>query len=92
MAVAKALVPRIARRRGNPNWGKPAHFGPVLAAEFEEEVHRLGLTKQTCAASIQLRNWCDRNRNRCYIPEWLLGAWGIEVDPSFCGEARTRRK
>jgi hypothetical protein len=41
VAVAKALVPGIARRRGNPNWDKPAQFGPVLATEFEEEVHRL---------------------------------------------------
>jgi len=76
VAMAKALVPGVAHKRGNPDRDTSAQFGPVLATEFEEEVHRLGLTKQTCAASIQLRNWCERNRNRCYIPEWLLGARG----------------
>src|SRR5205823_11941273 len=31
--------------------------------------------------SDELRSWCQRNRNRCYIPEWLLDKWGIPVDP-----------
>src|SRR5207253_11276857 len=22
-------------------------------------------------------------RNRCHVPEWLLGAWRIDVDPSL---------
>lgn len=87
-----AMVSVIARRRGNPNWGKPVQVGPVLATEFEEQVRHLGLAKETFAGSTQLRNWCERNKNRCYIPEWLLGAWGIEADPSFGSEERKRRK
>jgi len=72
------------------NWGRPAQPAPALATEFETQVQQLGLTKQTCAASAELRNWCERNRNRCYIPEWLLNAWGIHVDPTISGEARPR--
>jgi hypothetical protein len=37
--------------------------------------------------SARLRAWCERNRNRnrnrCHIPEWLLDAWKIPVDPNF---------
>jgi hypothetical protein len=35
------------------------------------------------------RIWCERNRNRVYIPEWLLKKWGITVDAIF-GGARPR--
>ena len=91
MAMAKALA-TIGRRRGNPNWGLPAQPALVLATEFEKQVQQLGLTKQTCAASTQLRNWCERNRNRRYIPEWLLGAWGFQVKPTFTDEVWPRRK
>ena len=35
------------------------------------------LTEQTCVASEELRQWCRRNKDRCYIPEWLLKQWGI---------------
>jgi hypothetical protein len=73
----------MARRRGNPNWGSglPLKHIPRVASEFEMQVKQLGLTQQTYAASDLLRTWCKRNRNRCYIPEWLLKAWGIPVDP-----------
>ena len=92
MVMAKAfVVPAIARRRGNPNWGRLPQPTPVLATEFEEQVYRLGLTNQTYAASTQLRDWCERNCNRCYVPEWLLGAWGIDVDATS-GETPPLRK
>ena len=55
----------------------------LLSPEFEKEVRRLGLTKQTCVGSSELRLWCERNRNRCYIPGWLLEEWKILVDPYF---------
>jgi len=73
-------------RRGNPTWGKPFPPGTILkrvATEFEREVRRLGLTRETCVHSTALRRWCEHNKNRCYIPEWLLQAWGIEVDHLF---------
>ncbi len=72
----------MPRPRGNPNWGRPGPV-PVAATEFELQVRRLGLTKQAYAGSVELRIWCERNRNRCYVPEWLLEAWEMQVEPGF---------
>jgi len=47
------------------------------------QVRQLRLTKETCASSAELRRWCERNRNRYYIPEWLLYEWEMPVDPNF---------
>ena len=72
----------MLRRRGNPNWSKGgAALSPLrcLATKFENEMRRLGLTKETCAASHELRRWCERNKDDCYIPEWLLETFGISV-------------
>ena len=70
----------MLHRRGNPNWGKAALSAPPdIATQFENEVRRLGLNKDTCVASVELRSWCERNRNQRYVPEWLLETWGIEV-------------
>jgi hypothetical protein len=67
---------------GNP-------FGPVrpLATEFELQVRQLRLTRRRYTCSVELRRWCERNRNRYYTPEWLLEEWGITVDPSFSDAA-----
>jgi hypothetical protein len=78
--MAIPLVP--SRKRGNPNWGHPIPLGPALATEFELQVSHLQLTAEMYTSSVQLRAWCERNRNRCYVPEWLLKAWDIAVDPS----------
>jgi hypothetical protein len=70
----------VHKRRGNPNWGKPLPSSPAVPTEFEGVVLRLGLTKETYSSSGQLRIWCERNGNRCYVPEWLLKEWGIMPD------------
>ena len=77
-----AIPGALARNRGNPNWGRPIPSGPAVATEFELHVNRLQLTPEMYASSDQLRAWCERNRNRCYVPEWLLKEWDITVDPS----------
>jgi len=77
---APLVRPAPYRKRGNPNWGKPFQPAPAVATEFESHARRLGLTKRTYAASAELRGWCERNKNRCYIPEWLLAEWGITID------------
>lgn len=77
----------MPRKRGNPNWGKPLRAGPLLATEFEMQVRHLRLTVETCTSSVELRSWCEQNRNRCYIPEWLLAEWGITVNSDFSGVA-----
>jgi hypothetical protein len=33
-------------------------------------------------ASRELKKWCKRNKDRWYIPEWLLKRWGMSVDPN----------
>jgi len=38
-------------------------------------------------SSRELRAWCEQNRNRRYVPELLLKAWGITVDASFSDAA-----
>ena len=56
---------------------------PALATEFELRARQLQLTAEMYTSSRELRAWCERNRNRCYVPEWLLREWGITVDPNF---------
>jgi len=75
--MAKAFVlPDRKRRRGNPNWGNPLH-SPAIVTEFELEVTRLGLKRPDYVASMTLKRWCNHNRNRVYVPEWLLAEWGM---------------
>jgi hypothetical protein len=83
----EAEIKRFMNRRGNPNWGRPIPLRPAVATEFEVEVKRLRLTPGTYVLSHELRRWCLQNRNRCYIPEWLLDAWNIRVNPYFEGAA-----
>jgi len=75
------------RRRGNPNWGQPPPPLRALPTEFEILVKRLGLTKLEYVPSPELKHWCEHNRNRVYVPEWLLETWGIQVEAIFSGVA-----
>jgi hypothetical protein len=69
------------------NWasGRPQENRPVASTGFEEQVLKLGLNEQTCEASRELKDWCERNKDRCYIPEWLLKRWGMRVDSDLSG-------
>jgi len=80
-----AAVPGVRRKRGNPNWGngRPLKLSPAMPTEFEMQVRELGLTPATYASSVELRRWCERNKNHHYIPEWLLKVWNIEVNPDI---------
>jgi hypothetical protein len=78
-----AVYPAKVRKRGNPNWGQPARVAPAIPTEFEMRANQLRLTPETYVDSEELRCWCERNRNRCYIPEWLLDAWDLPVDPDL---------
>jgi hypothetical protein len=86
MAIPVA-IPATKRKRGNPNWGRPIPAVPALATEFELRVRKLQLTPGMYISSVELRIWCERNKNRLYIPEWLLEEWGLTVDPTFSGVA-----
>jgi hypothetical protein len=70
------------RRRGNPGWGRRVPPAPTRATAFELRVRQLRLTQEMYRSSRELRIWCELNKNRCYIPEWLLGVWGITVEPT----------
>jgi hypothetical protein len=69
-------------RRGNPNWGKPVPFGPVVPTvpSFESAVKELKLHPDQYVCSKRLREWARRNKNSKFIPESLLQAWGFETD------------
>ncbi len=69
--------------RGNPNWSKPYIPVPLLRTEFEQQVEKLGLRPGEYQASPQLENWCRRNANSHYVPEYLLKLWGIHVNESW---------
>jgi hypothetical protein len=86
MAIPVAL-PATTRKRGNPTWGRP--ISPLLAlpTEFEMRVRQLQLMAEMYTSSVELRTWCEQNRNRVYIPEWLLEEWGITVDAASSGVA-----
>ena len=89
MAIPVAL-PATTRKRGNPNWGRP--IAPLLAlpTEFEMRVRQLQLMAEMYTSSVELRTWCEQNRNRVYIPEWLLEEWGITVDAALSGVTQPR--
>jgi hypothetical protein len=72
----------MAKRRGNPNWGKPDRNSQVVptVTEFEQVVCRFNLQPDQYVRSTRLREWANRNRNSKYIPEPLLEAWGFEVE------------
>jgi hypothetical protein len=86
MAIPVA-IPATKRERGNPNWGCPIPPALALATEFELQVRQLQLTARTYTSSLELRAWCEQNRNQLYVPEWLLEEWGITVDPTFSAAA-----
>ena len=74
-------------KRGNPNWGNPLLPIPALLTEFEIEVARLGLKRSEYVASMPLKRWCYRNRNRVYVPERLLAEWRISVETDYARAA-----
>jgi len=82
--MAITVTVQLAKhKRGNPNWGRPIPFIPALPTEFEMQARQLQLTAEMYMYSRELRMWCERNRNRVYVPEWLLKEWGITVEVNF---------
>jgi len=73
------------RIRGNPNWGKLLAPVPARNTEFELQVARLGLMRSEYVTSVPLKRWCEQNRNRVYVPEWLLHEWRMTVDLIYSG-------
>jgi hypothetical protein len=85
MLAWKARNTDMAKRRGNPNWGKPEPIGPVVPTitSFEMVVKEYKLTPDQYVRSTRLREWARRNKNSKYIPEALLEAWGFEIESTL---------
>ena len=84
-------LPAKARKRGNPNWGHPIPPVTAFPTEFELRVKQLRLTAEKYTSSAELRTWCEQNRNRCYVPEWLLEELDIIVDLNISATVTNRR-
>jgi hypothetical protein len=70
----------MAKKRGNPNWGKSdMQAAPVVPTSFEEVVRKLRLSPADYEASLQLKEWARKNKDQKYIPDDLLEIWGFEV-------------
>jgi hypothetical protein len=70
----------MAKKRGNPNWGKPElPGGPVGPTSFEEVVRKLRLSPEDYEGSLPLQEWARKNKDQKYIPDDLLKLWGFEV-------------
>jgi hypothetical protein len=69
-------------RRESSGWssGRAVGVPPSARTAFEVRVSELSLTVPTYSESPELRRWCEVNRNKCYIPEWLLKKWDIAVN------------
>jgi hypothetical protein len=78
-------ITSMAKRRGNPNWGKPEPIGPVVptVTSFEQIVKEFKLPPDQYIRSTRLREWARRNKNSKYIPEALLEAWGFEIESTL---------
>jgi len=50
-------------------------------------VGQLKLVPEMYSASRELRRWCYLNRNRCYVPEWLLQEWRMDVEIAYTNDA-----
>ena len=82
----------MAKRRGNPNWGKPEPIGPVVptVTSFEQIVKEFKLSPDQYIRSTRLREWARRNKNSKYIPEALLEAWGFEIESALYAKSFLR--
>jgi hypothetical protein len=73
----------MAKRRGNPNWGKPQMNAPPTIVEFERVTREFKLQPDQYLRSTRLREWASHNQKSKYIPEALLEAWGFEIEETL---------
>jgi hypothetical protein len=70
----------MAKRRGNPNWGKPE---PVMlgvaVSSFDALVKTLGLSPDQYQNSTTLKEWVTKNKDQKYVPPALLEVWGLKA-------------
>jgi hypothetical protein len=67
-----------AKRRGNPNWGKPEPY--ILTntvCSFDSLAKALKLSPEQYEHSHELKEWSLRNKDSKYVPQDLLQAWNF---------------
>lgn len=71
----------MAKKRGNPNWGKPeVNIVPYTGTNsFEEVVKKLRLSPSDYEGSTHLKEWARKNKDQKYVASHLLQAWGLDV-------------
>lgn len=77
---AESMRPGPASQRWNS--AQRSETSPTAPSAFERYTQQLGLSIEDYASSTELREWCRENKQRCYIPEWLLKHWRIGVQDS----------
>ena len=80
----------MAKRRGNPNWGKPEPIGPIVPTitEFEQVVREYKLAPDQYLRSTRLREWARRNKNSKVHPGTFVGSMGFRnrIHPVIRGQ------
>jgi len=67
------------RKRGNPIGA--SHSARSRTPDgIRTAARHLHLTKRMYSSSLELQPGVKQNRNRLYVPEWLLEEWGITVN------------
>jgi hypothetical protein len=69
----------LARKPGNPLWGKAIVPMPSGPTSFEEAVKKLKLHPEDYVSSPRLKEWVRENKDHKYVPSELLEAWGFEA-------------
>jgi hypothetical protein len=71
----------VAKKRGNPNWGKPeVNTVPYTGtSSFEQVVKKLRLSPSQYEGSVPLQEWARKNKDQKYVPSHLLQTWGLDV-------------
>ena len=70
----------MARKRGNPSWGKAGTAVISGPSSFEQTVKALNLRPEDFLSSPRLKEWARLNKNHKYVPSDLLAAWGFEAE------------
>jgi len=71
----------VAKKRGNPNWGKPEwNTVPYTGSHLVRKGRQATVpAPQQYGNSVQLRDWVQKNKEAKYVPSNLFELWGFEV-------------
>jgi hypothetical protein len=70
----------MAKKSGNPNWGKLGASKTAPSSEFERVTRGFDLQPEQYVCSPELREWAKHNKDSRYVPEALLKAWGFKSE------------